>query len=312
MVGVPEPLPVGRRDPSAPGPLRGASGAARAVWRSGGSAPLLLVAVAISTQAGSAIATRLFASAGVVGTLWLRVSMATVLLALLGRGSLRPPPPGSRLTLLGLGAVLTAMNVCFFESIARIPLGVAATIDFVGPLLVALVGSRGRLEAGCALLAGTGVLLLGDPGAHVDGVGMLLALGSGCCWAAYILLAKRAVSRAEPLTVLVSALVVSAALLTPWALTTSGHTRWQGSVLATALAVAVLATALPYVLELLALRRVRAATFGVLLSLEPAVAALVGLLILGQRLGALELVALACVVIASAAASSRANAPPLG
>jgi inner membrane transporter RhtA len=134
----------------------------------------------------------------------------------------------------------------------------------------------------------------------------VLAFGSAACWATYILLAKRLVSGAEPLPVLTLTLAVAAVVLTGPALATAGPSLWDGRVLAIGLAVAALASAIPYLLELLALRLVSAATFSILLSLEPAIAALIGLLVLGQALGAVEVAAMGCVVVASAAAARAA------
>jgi inner membrane transporter RhtA len=269
----------------------------------GGSAPLLVVALAISMHLGSAIATGLFGRVGPVGVLWLRCLLAALLLVAIFRGRALALPRASRGGVVALGVVLAAMNACFFEAIARVPLGVASTIEFTGPLLVAVAGSRRPRDLACALLAGAGVALLGSPGADVDALGAALAFGSAACWAAYILLAKRLMGGAPPLPVLTWTLAVAAVVLAAPALRTSGAGLWEPGVLATGLAVAALASALPYLLELLALRLVTAATFGILLSLEPAVAALVGLLVLGQALGAVEVAAMGCVVLASAAAA---------
>jgi inner membrane transporter RhtA len=199
------------------------------------------------------------------------------------------------------------MNACFFEAIARVPLGVASTIEFTGPLLVALAGLRRRSDVAWALLAGLGVVLLGSPGAGVAPLGAAFAFGSAACWAAYIVLAKRLVGGAEPLPVLTATLAVASVVLAGPALATAGGALADGRVLATGLAVAALASAIPYLLELLALRLVSAATFSILLSLEPAIAALIGLVALGQALGAIEVAAVGCVVVASAGAARTAG-----
>jgi inner membrane transporter RhtA len=279
---------------------------ARAAALAGGSAPLLVVALAVSMHLGSAIATGLFGQVGPLGVLWLRCALAALLLVAVSRGRALALPRASRGGVVALGVVLAAMNACFFEAIARVPLGVASTIEFTGPLLVALAGSRRRRDVAFALLAGLGVALLGSPSAHVDTLGAALAFGSAACWATYILLAKRLVGGAEPLPVLTFTLAVAAVVLTAPALATAGPSLWDGGVIATGLAVAALASAIPYLLELLALRLVSAATFSILLSLEPAIAAVIGLLVLGQALGALEIAAMGCVVIASAAAARAA------
>jgi inner membrane transporter RhtA len=288
-----------RRTP--PGSVR-----ARAAALAGGSAPLLVVALAVSMHLGSAIATGLFGRVGPVGVLWLRCALAALLLVAIFRGRALALPRSSRRGVLALGVVLAAMNACFFEAIARVPLGIASTIEFTGPLLVAVAGSRRPREVGFALLAGVGVALLGSPSADVDAVGAALAFGSAACWATYIVLAKRLVGNAEPLPVLTWTLAVAAIVLTAPALSTAGGSLWDGHVLVVGLGVAALASAIPYLLELLALRMVSAATFSILLSLEPAIAALIGLLVLGQALGALEVAAMGCVVVASAAAARAA------
>jgi len=295
--------------PAGPRPQRGGNGGlpARAAAFAGGSAPLLVVALAVSMHLGSAVATGLFAQAGPIGVLWLRCLLAALLLLAIFRGRALALPRASRSGVAALGVVLAAMNACFFEAIDRIPLGVASTIEFTGPLLVAVVGSRRPRDVGFALLAGFGVALLGSPGAHVDTLGALFAFGSAACWAAYILLAKRLVGGAEPLPVLTYTLATAALVLTAPALATAGPSLWDGHVIAVGFAVAALASAIPYLLELLALRTVSAATFSILLSLEPAIAAVIGLVVLGQALGAVEIAAMGCVVVASAAAARAAS-----
>jgi inner membrane transporter RhtA len=301
---------LGHVDVAAPGgPRRTPPGGvrARAAALAGGSAPLLVVALAVSMHAGSAIATSLFGRVGPLGVLWLRCALAAVLLAGLFRGRALALPRTSRAGVVALGVVLAAMNACFFEAIARVPLGVASTIEFTGPLLVALAGLRRPRDLVWALLAGAGVALLGSPGADVDALGAAFAFGSAVCWATYILLAKRLVGGAEPLPVLTFTLAVAAIVLAAPAIATAGAALAAPPVLATAFAVAALASAIPYLLELLALRLVSAATFSILLSLEPAIAALIGLIALGQALGALEVAAVGCVVVASAGAARAAS-----
>jgi inner membrane transporter RhtA len=290
------------------GPRRTPAGGvrARAAAVAGGSAPLLVVALAVSMHLGSALATGLFPRVGPLGVLWLRCALATVLLVAIFRGRALALPRASGTGVVALGVVLAAMNACFFEAIARVPLGVASTIEFTGPLLVAVCGSRRPREVAFALLAGLGVALLGSPSAGIDTVGAAFAFGSAACWATYIVLAKRLVGGAEPLPVLTFTLAVAAVVLTAPALSTAGGALWDGHVLAVGVAVAALASAVPYLLELLALRLVSAATFSILLSLEPAIAALIGLVILGQALGAVEIAAMGCVVVASAGAARAA------
>src|SRR4051812_15616843 len=170
----------------------------RAAALAGGSAPLLVVALAVSMHLGSAIATGLFGRVDPVGVLWLRCALAALLLVAIFRRRALALPRSSRLGVLALGVVLAAMNACFFEAIARVPLGVASTIEFTGPLLVAVAGSRRPRDVAFAALADVGVALLGSPSAHVDTLGAVLAFSSAACWATYILLAKRLIGGGGP------------------------------------------------------------------------------------------------------------------
>jgi inner membrane transporter RhtA len=298
---------AGRAGPNLPRRTPPGGVRARAAAVAGGSAPMLVVALAVSMHVGSAIATSLFGRVGPLGVLWLRCALAALLLAVLFRRRALALPRSSRSGVVALGVVLAAMNACFFEAIARVPLGVASTIEFTGPLLVALAGSRRRRDVAWVLLAGVGVALLGSPGTDVGALGAAFAFGSAACWATYIVLAKRLVGGAEPLPVLTFTLAVAAVVLTGPALATAGDGLFTPHVVAVGLAVAALASAIPYLLELLALRLVSAATFSILLSLEPAIAALIGLIVLGQALGALEVAAVGCVVVASAGAARTAS-----
>src|SRR4051794_40722403 len=210
---------------------------------------------------GSAIAAGLFGRVAPVGVLWLRCALAALLLAAIFRRRALALPRASRPGVLALGVVLAAMNACFFEAIARVPLGVASTIEFTGPLLVAVAGSRRRRDLAVALLAGTGVALLGSPSAHVDTLGALFALGSAACWATYILLAKRLVAGAGPLPVLTFTLAVAAVVLTGPALATAGPSLWGGGVRPPRGAGAAPPAGFPLLLQQLAPRLVSAPAF---------------------------------------------------
>jgi inner membrane transporter RhtA len=201
------------------------------------------------------------------------------------------------------------MNWSIYESIDRIPLGVAVTIEFAGPLAVAVIGSRRPLDGLWIVLAAAGILLLADPGGgSVDGLGVLFALTAAVCWAAYIHLSQRT-GRAFPGgSGLALAMVVGALVVAPAGFIQGGGALAEPDLLGSALVVALASSVLPYSLELEALRRLPAAVFGVLMSLEPAVAALAGLVVLGQDLGARELLAIAMVVVASAGATLRSAA----
>jgi inner membrane transporter RhtA len=207
------------------------------------------------------------------------------------------------------GVALGLMNWSIYESIDRIPLGVAVTIEFAGPLAVAVIGSRRPLDGLWIVLAAAGILLLADPGGgSVDGLGVLFALTAAVCWAAYIHLSQRT-GRAFPGgSGLALAMVVGALVVAPAGFIQGGGALAEPDLLGSALVVALASSVLPYSLELEALRRLPAAVFGVLMSLEPAVAALAGLVVLGQDLGARELLAIAMVVVASAGATLRSGA----
>ena len=247
----------------------------------------------------------MFSVLGPVGTLWIRnLQLAGLILAVIGWRSFGRPTlsQGVQLAAIGLRA-LAASNLTFYEALGRIPLGVAATLEFAGPLAIAAAGIRRARDLAWPLLAAAGVVLLGDPAGHVSLVGFALALGAGAFWAAYILLSKRLVHEVGPVMTIAAAFAVSALALTLPAVPAAGPLlNWK--VMATALVVAVLSAGLPYLLELVALRMVPASTFSILLSLEAA-AALMGLVILGQRLRPAELLAVLLVVIASAGASWR-------
>jgi inner membrane transporter RhtA len=271
--------------------------------RFGGSAPLLVIAVSLLFQLGSAMAALLFADAGVMGTLWLRTAFAAVVLTVAFRRRLRFPTAGERLPLLAFAAVLAAMNVFYFEAIDRAPLGLVSTVEFLGPLAVALAGARRPRELLFVGLAGLGVVLLGSPGGHIGGAGLALALASAACWAAYLVLGRRLVLALDPASTLTFSSALAAVLLLPAGVSSGGTALGAPQVLALCAGLALLGNVVPYLLELLALRLVPAATYGVLLSLEPAVAAVVGLTVLGQGLSAVDVVAIGCVVAASAGAS---------
>lgn len=267
------------------------------------------MAAAFSTQAGAALATRLFDEVGPLGTAWLRGVFAALVLAVASRGVTWPRGQALR-TALALGLVVAAMNALFYESIDRIPLGVAVTAEFVGPLAVAVLGSRRPIDFLWVAFAAGGVALLGSPSVDVDPLGLGFALTAGACWAAYILVGKRLGQQGSVRAGLATSVGVAALLLTPLGVVQGGGDLGQPWLLAAALGVGLLSTAVPYFSELVALRRVRASTFAILLSLQPALAALAGLALLGQELHGLEWLALALVVGASLGASrARATSP---
>jgi inner membrane transporter RhtA len=265
-------------------------------------APLLVVAASCSIQLGGALATTLFARLGVIGAASLRMVAAAVILLAVARPRLRGRSRAAWRDVVALGLIMAVMNAAFFGAIARLPLGVASTIDFLGPLAVALAGSRRRVDVAWVALAFGGVLLLArDLTGSTSTVGVALALVSAVTWAAYIPVAKRVGEHMRGLDGLALATAVAGVVLAPLA-AGSGAAHAPASLLAIGVAVAVLNVALPYALEIEALRRLRAATFGILLSLEPAIAAAIGLAALGQRPTVAETAGVALVVAASAGA----------
>jgi inner membrane transporter RhtA len=277
--------------------------------------PAIAVAMVLgsisSVQCGAALATTLFGRVGPAGAVFLRAAFAAlVLLAVAHRDVARVRRADLRDIAL-FGVTLAAMNLCFYAAIDRLPLGVAVTFEFSGPLAVAVFGSRQRRDLIWAGLAAAGIVLLsGDfGGGSIDLLGAVLALTAGGFWAAYILLSARVGGRSEGLGGLAVAMAISALLLSPVGLASGAGGMGSADVLARGLAVGLLSSALPYALEIEALRRLPNAVFGVMMSLEPAVAALVGFVALGQGLVWSEAVAIALVVAASAGALRSAATP---
>lgn len=267
-------------------------------------APVGLVLGAVgSLQLGAAIAKGLFDELGAAGTVALRLVVATGVLLALWRPRVRTLHAGQLGVAAAFGLTLAAMNLCIYQAMARIPLGLAVTLEFVGPLGVAVAGSRRPLDLAWVALAGTGVVALSGGGSDLDSAGVAFALTAGGCWAAYILLGAR-VGRAIPGGAgLALAMGVGAVAIAPLGLASGGADLLDPALLAVGAAVALLSSVVPYSLELEALRRLPARTFGVLMSLEPAVAALAGFALLGEGLSALEVAAVGMVVAASTGAA---------
>lgn len=271
--------------------------------RSALTAPLLLIAAAVFFQSGAALATRVIAAVGIVDALWLRTAIAAVILMAISPRSLRFPPAGSRLALALLTLVLLAMNLSFYGAISRAPLGIVVTVEFLGPLAVAIIGARRRLDFVWIGLALAGVVLLAGPTSSVSALGLALAFAAACAWGAYVVLAKHVVARMEPLRVTTLMFTGSAVLLTPAFVVLSPRLVHHPTAIGLGAAVAVLSSALPYLLKLFALRLISASTYGVIISLEPAIAALMGFVISAQALSLPEIVAVFVVMIAAAGAS---------
>jgi len=272
---------------------------------------LVLAAVA-SVQFGAALAKTLFDELGPGGTVFLRVLFAALVLFALWRPRLAGRPSRDVWLAAAFGVSLAGMNLAFYGALDRIPLGVAVTFEFVGPLGVAVAGSHRALDLLWVLLAAAGILLLSDFGdfAGLDTAGVGLAVLAGAFWAAYILLSARTGRVFPGGSGLALAMVVASALLVPVGVAEGGDALLRPELLGLGAAVAMLSSAVPYSLELEALRRLPAQVFGVLMSLEPAVAALAGFVVLGEDLSARELVAILLVVAASAGAARGAPAAP--
>jgi inner membrane transporter RhtA len=267
-------------------------------------AAALVAAGAVSVQFGAAIATHLFGRLGPAGAVTLRLGFAAIALATLIRVRHLRVGRSDLGVAAAFGVVLAAMNLSFYEAISRIPLGVAVTVEFAGPLAVTILGSRRRTDMLWTLLAGGGVFLLaGGDTHHLDLVGVGMALAAGACWAGYIMLSAETGRRFPGPGGLALAMVVSAVVVLPFGVADAGTRLFHPEVLALGLAVAVLSSVVPYSLELVALRRLTPRAFGILLSMDPAVAALAGLIILGQHLATSEVAALVLVVAANAGSS---------
>lgn len=259
----------------------------------------------VSVQSGAALATTLFEDLGPGGTVFLRLSFATLILLAIWRPSTRGLSGLQWRYVLLFGAALAGMNWAFYGALDRIPLGIAVTLEFAGPLGVAVAASRRLRDVLWVAMAAAGILILAPlPTGSIDALGAGLALLAGAFWAAYILLSVRVGREFAGGSGLALAMAVGAVLLLPAGLGEGGEGLLSPALLGVGLGVAVLSSAIPYSLELEALRRLPQGVFGVMMSLEPAVAAAVGFLALGQGLAAEELVAIGLVVGASAGALS--------
>lgn len=257
----------------------------------------------VSVQVGAAVATTLFDDLGPVGTVFVRLTFAAIVLVALWRPALAALRGAAARDVLAFGIALAGMNASFYLALDRIPLGIAVTLEFVGPLGVAFALSRRRTDVLWALLAALGIVLLSPtPGSDLAVLGAVLALVAGGFWAAYIVLSARIGRLFAGGGGLALAMAIGALLALPAGVIDAGSKLADPALLATGFAVAMLSSAIPYSLELEALRRLPAGVFGVLMSLEPAVAATVGFVVLGQDLIAREIVAIGLVVVASAGA----------
>jgi inner membrane transporter RhtA len=275
--------------------------------------PAVLVAM-LSVQGGAALAKGLFPVLGSTGTVGLRIGISALILLAAFRPRLHRLTAAQWLAVIPFGLVLGVMNLVFYSALARIPLGLAVTVEFVGPLGVAVFGSRKLVDVTWVVLAAAGIALItpwsADSG--VDPVGVAMAFAAGLCWAAYIVLGGH-LSRLLPGGAAVSiGMLVGALAVVPYAAATGGVAHLTAGRFAAGVGVALLSSAVPYTLEMSALKALPARTFGILMSLEPAVAALVGLVLLAEVLSPTQWLAVALVIAASAGStltSSRAPDP---
>ena len=266
--------------------------------------PVWLVLIGIlSVQFGAGIAKSLFDEVPPTVIVWLRLATSAVVLTLVARPLLRRRTRHDWLVVAGLGASLGIMNWAIYQSFARIPLGIAVTIEFIGPLTLATLGSRRARDFIWVLLAAAGVALLGFEGGDLTWPGVLFALLAGAAWAAYILLSAETGRRWPGLEGLAVASVIATLLLTPLAVRIGGDDLLDGRVVLLGAAVGLLSSVIPYSCEMVALRSLRPAVFGILMSLEPAAAALAGIVVLGEFLTPVQWVAMVCVVVASVGAT---------
>jgi inner membrane transporter RhtA len=266
-------------------------------------APLLVLGSIVSIQVGAAVASGLIGQVGPVVAVGIRLAVAAVVMLLLARPGVRGRSREDWLAVLALGLSLGATNLLFYGALGRMPLGIVVTIEFLGPLGLAAALSRKPAHIVAALLALAGVVaasgaLEGGINA-VDPVGFLLAAGAGAGWAVSILATRAVGARWRQLDGLALAMVLGAVVVAPAAAASLDGSALTWGVIAAGAVVAVLSTVVPYSLELQALRRLDTRVFGVLLSLEPAVAALAGFVLLGQRLSFIEVAGIGLVVVAS-------------
>jgi inner membrane transporter RhtA len=276
--------------------------------------PVWLVLIGIlSVQLGAGIAKSLFDEVSPTVIVWLRLVTSAVVLTLIARPVLRHRSTHDWLVVAGLGASLGIMNWAIYQSFARIPLGIAVTIEFIGPLTLAVLGSRRPRDLGWVLLAAAGVALLGFERAELTWPGVLFALLAGAAWATYILLSAETGRRWPGLDGLAVASVMATLLLTPLAVGTGGGQLTDSRVLLLGAAVGLLSSVIPYSCEMVALRSLRPAVFSILMSLEPAAAALAGIVVLGEFLTPVQWLAMVCVVVASVGATrtGRSLAEPV-
>ncbi|MER1634106.1 threonine/homoserine exporter RhtA [Enterobacter cloacae] len=264
--------------------------------------PVAVILIAmLSIQSGASLAKSLFPLVGAPGVTALRIALGTLILVVIFKPWRLRVKKEQRLSLLFYGLALGAMNYMFYLSIQTIPLGIAVALEFTGPLAVALFSSRRPVDFIWVVLAVVGLwflLPLGQSVSEIDLTGAALALGAGACWAVYILTGQRAGEEHGPATVALGSLI-AAIIFVPLGMAQATDSIWQWSVMPVGFAVAILSTALPYSLEMIALTRLPTRIFGTLMSMEPALAAISGMVFLGETLTFTQTLALCSIIAAS-------------
>ena len=273
------------------------------------SAAGLLLGAASSVQIGAAVAKSLFPQLGPAGVVFLRLVFGSAALWAIARPELRGRERHDLRLVVALGVVLVSMNISFYEALSRAPLGIAVTVEFLGPLALAIYGSRRALDVVWVVLAGTGVALLADTRGPTHVSGIILAATAGLFWALYSLLGIRVGRRWPGPSGLAPAMVIGAILIAPWGIYSAGDGLRDPQLIGATVGVGLLSSALPWSLEIEAMRRIPPQVYGVLMSIEPAIAALAGLLFLHEHLHTRAWIAIALVIAASAGATGRRRPP---
>jgi inner membrane transporter RhtA len=273
---------------------------------------LALIAAMASLSIGASFAKTLFPAAGPAGTATFRLVLAAMILLLVWRPWRMPLPRRSAIAIFFYGLSMGGLNLLFYTSASKIPIGIAVAIEFIGPLVLAIVMSRRSIDLLWVVLASAGLLLLLPVTENVpqlDPIGVAYGLGAGACWALYIVFGKAAsANHAGQATSL--GMTVASLFVLPFGISQAGAALLSPSLLAAGLGVALLSSAIPYSLQMLSLRGLSRRTYSILLSLEPAMSALGAMLLLGENLTDLRVAAIGCIVVASAGCALTQESQP--
>lgn len=271
--------------------------------------PIYAVLLAIiSVQSGAAIAKTLFPAIGAAGTASIRIGVSAIILALVYRPNLKAITPNQWKIVAPYGLSLGAMNLIFYMAIERIPIGLAVTLEFIGPLLVAIIGSKRLIDYCWVLLAGAGIVLIAPwSNDNVDILGVIFALLAGAFWAAYIVLGGKVSQIMNGGQAVSTGMLFAAVLILPFGFYENGLTNLTPKLFGMGIALALLSSAIPFSLEMKALGQLPPRTFSILMSLEPAAASVCAFIFLQEHLTFYEILAVICVVIASAGSTLTAK-----